>query len=226
MTMCDTSGGGLFLTLEGDDGVGKSTQADLLASWLEGQGVRVLRVHEPGGTALGEKIRTLLLSKEQEGMAPLAELLLYEAARAQVMEEVIEPALAAGTVVICDRFTDSTLAYQGYGRELDCAMVASLNELACGGRFPHRTLLLELDPQTAARRVASRAIDGQGDRMESAGARFHELLRAGFDQIAAAEPDRVRVIDADASVETVHERILAALADLLACVVEQAEERR
>ena len=122
---------GIFLTLEGDDGVGKSTQADLLASWLEQQGRTVLRVHEPGGTRLGEKIRALLLDKEDDAMAPLAELLLFEAARAQVMDEVIEPALARGEVVVCDRFTDSTLAYQGYGRELGAGLVRSTNDLAC-----------------------------------------------------------------------------------------------
>ena len=140
---------GIFLTLEGDDGVGKSTQADLLASWLEQQGRTVLRVHEPGGTRLGEKIRALLLDKEDDAMAPLAELLLFEAARAQVMDEVIEPALARGEVVVCDRFTDSTLAYQGYGRELGAGLVRSTNDLACGGRYPDRSP--QMSPAIASR---------------------------------------------------------------------------
>lgn len=206
---------GIFLTLEGDDGVGKSTQADLLASWLEQRGYTVLRVHEPGGTRLGEKIRTLLLDREDDAMTPLAELLLFEAARAQVMDEVIEPALARGEVVVCDRFTDSTLAYQGYGRELGASLVRSTNDLACGGRYPDRTLLLVLDDDVARERVESRSADGAGDRMESAGDAFRMRLRAGFDGIAAAEPERVRIVDANGSVEQVHERIREGIADLL-----------
>lgn len=206
---------GIFLTLEGDDGVGKSTQADLLASWLEQRGCTVLRVHEPGGTRLGEKIRTLLLDREDDAMIPLAELLLFEAARAQVMDEVIEPALARGEVVVCDRFTDSTLAYQGYGRELGASLVRSTNDLACGGRYPDRTLLLVLDDDVARERVESRSADGAGDRMESAGDAFRMRLRAGFDEIAAAEPERVRIVDANGSVEQVHERIREGIADLL-----------
>lgn len=206
---------GIFLTLEGDDGVGKSTQADLLASWLEQRGCTVLRVHEPGGTRLGEKIRTLLLDREDDAMTPLAELLLFEAARAQVMDEVIEPALARGEVVVCDRFTDSTLAYQGYGRELGASLVRSTNDLACGGRYPDRTLLLVLDDDVARERVESRSADGTGDRMESAGDAFRMRLRAGFDEIAAAEPERVRIVDANGSVEQVHERIREGIADLI-----------
>lgn len=206
---------GIFLTLEGDDGVGKSTQADLLASWLEQRGCTVLRVHEPGGTRLGEKIRTLLLDREDDAMIPLAELLLFEAARAQVMDEAIEPALARGEVVVCDRFTDSTLAYQGYGRELGASLVRSTNDLACGGRYPDRTLLLVLDDDVARERVESRSADGTGDRMESAGDAFRMRLRAGFDEIAAAEPERVRIVDANGSVEQVHERIREGIADLL-----------
>lgn len=206
---------GIFLTLEGDDGVGKSTQADLLASWLEQRGCTVLRVHEPGGTRLGEKIRTLLLDREDDAMTPLAELLLFEAARAQVMDEVIEPALARGEVVVCDRFTDSTLAYQGYGRELGASLVRSTNDLACGGRYPDRTLLLVLDDDVARERVESRSADGAGDRMESVGDAFRMRLRAGFDEIAAAEPERVRIVDANGSVEQVHERIREGIADLL-----------
>ena len=205
---------GIFLTLEGDDGVGKSTQADLLAKWLEEQGHVVLRVHEPGGTRLGEKIRALLLDKDDDAMVPLAELLLFEAARAQVMSEVIEPALAAGSIVVCDRFTDSTLAYQGYGRELGAGLVRATNDLACGGRYPTRTLLLSLDPGIARGRVEGRSDDGTGDRMESAGDEFRMRLRVGFEEIAAAEPERVHVIDANGSVEQVHERIRADLADL------------
>lgn len=221
----DNSITGTLITLEGDDGVGKSTQADRLASWFEGQGFDVLRVHEPGGTKLGEKIRALLLSKEQEGMTPLAELLLYEAARAQVMQEVILPALASGKVVICDRFCDSTLAYQGYGRELGAELVRSLNALACSDCAPSRTLLLVLDPTVAEERVIARAQDGEGDRMESAGGDFHERLRNGFAQIARQEPERVHVINAEGSVDAVHELICADLADVVEALTAKAGER-
>lgn len=219
------STGGIFLTLEGDDGVGKSTQADLLAKWLEDRGHTVLRVHEPGGTRLGEKIRALLLDKDDDAMVPLAELLLFEAARAQVMSEVIEPALAAGSIVVCDRFTDSTLAYQGYGRELGAELVRSTNDLACGGHYPDRTLLLSLNPDVARNRVESRASGGATDRMESAGDAFRMRLRAGFEEIAAAEPERVHVIDANGSVEQVHERICDDIADLLGTIGAGAEGR-
>lgn len=219
------STGGIFLTLEGDDGVGKSTQADLLAKWLEDRGHTVLRVHEPGGTRLGEKIRALLLDKDDDAMVPLAELLLFEAARAQVMSEVIEPALAAGSIVVCDRFTDSTLAYQGYGRELGAELVRSTNDLACGGHYPDRTLLLSLDPDVARNRVEGRASGGATDRMESAGDEFRMRLCAGFEEIAAAEPERVHVIDANGSVEQVHERICADIGDLLGTTGAGAEER-
>lgn len=222
MNACDTSTYGILITLEGDDGVGKSTQADLLAAWVEEQGLEVLRVHEPGGTKLGEEIRSILLSKEQEGMAPLAELLLYEAARAQVMQEVIKPALAAGKVVICDRFCDSTLAYQGYGRELGADLVRSLNELACDNCQPARTLLLVLNPAVAQERVVARAEDGEGDRMESAGGGFHERLRDGFAQIAQQEPERVHVIEAEGGVEDVHEAIRTDLASLIAALKQPA----
>lgn len=215
MIGCDNKITGTFITLEGDDGVGKSTQADLLARWFEEQGYEVLRVHEPGGTLLGEKVRSLLLSKEQEGMAPLAELLLYETARVQVMQELIMPALASGKVVICDRFCDSTLAYQGYGRELGADLVRSLNDLACGGCYPERTLLLVLNPQVAQERVLARSVDGEGDRMESAGGDFHQRLRDGFAQIAQQEPERVHVIDAEGSIEHVQRLIREDLVDIV-----------
>lgn len=223
--MRETEGDGIFLTLEGDDGVGKSTQADMLSRMLASRGYEVVRVHEPGGTQLGEKIRSLLLEREQENMSPLAELFLYEAARAQVMEEVIDPALAQGKVVICDRFTDSTLAYQGYGRELGADVVNGVNDLACEHRAPTRTLLLELAPELSAARVLDRSADGEGDRMEAAGDAFHRRLRAGFSQIAQLDPQRVHVIKADGSVEEVHEAICADVADLFPDADLQVGER-
>lgn len=214
MNIRETESEGVFLTFEGDDGVGKSTQADLLSSALTRCGYEVVRVHEPGGTRLGERIRSLLLDREHENMSPLAELFLYEAARAQVMAEVIDPALAQGKVVICDRFTDSTVAYQGYGRELGASVVSGVNDLACTHRAPTRTLLLELPPELSSARVLDRSADGEGDRMESAGDAFHSRLRAGFSQIARLDPQRIHVINAEGSVEEVHEAICADVADL------------
>lgn len=205
---------GLFLTFEGGDGTGKSTQASLLASRLEASGYDVCRVHEPGGTVLGEKIRELLLGREQEGMAPLAELLLYEAARAQVMADVIRPAVDAGKVVICDRFTDSTVAYQGYGRELGADLVDRLNALVTEGFEPDRTIMLTLDPHLARERVLGRNADGQPDRMESAGSSFNERMLTGFERIAESKPGRIRTVDAQGDIETVYARVVEQLADL------------
>lgn len=217
MTLQETStvqGRGLFLTFEGGDGTGKSTQAGLLASRLESMGCDVCRVHEPGGTQLGEKIRGLLLGREQAGMTPLAELLLYEAARAQVITEIIKPALAAGKVVICDRFTDSTVAYQGYGRELGADLVEKLNDLTTDTCVPDRTIMFVLDPDLARSRVIERNSDGQPDRMESAGASFNERMLMGFEKIAQSNPRRVHIVDAQGSIEEVHGRVLDQLADV------------
>ena len=203
---------GLFITLEGGDGVGKTTQFELLVAALVERGFDVCALHEPGGTAVGERIRALLLDKELGGMDPVAELLLFEAARAQLVSEVIEPALAAGKIVVCDRFYDSTLAYQGYGRQLGVELCAELNKIACHGRTPDITVLLELGQAQAAARVVARAADGQGDRMEAAGSAFHERVAAGFAALAAAEPERIRTVDAAGSIEEVHERVMAAVA--------------
>ena len=213
MTDCPTKG--VFLTFEGGDGTGKSTQADLLAKRLASCGREVCRVHEPGGTALGEKIRALLLSHEQDDMVSLAELFLYEAARAQVMAQVIEPAYAQGKVIICDRFTDSTVAYQGFGRELGAERVGRLNALATADHRPDRTILLVLDEKQARSRVIARSADGRGDRMESAGAAFNARMLEGFDDIAAADPQRVRRVDASGSIEDVYGRVVSQVVDLL-----------
>lgn len=210
----DALGKGIFLTLEGGDGTGKTTQADMLAAYLEKRGRVVCRVHEPGGTQLGEKIRELLLDRAQENMSALAELMLYEAARAQVVAEVIKPALARGEVVICDRFTDSTVAYQGYGRELGAELVEKLNLLATDGCMPDRTIMLRLDPELARNRVLSRSKDGHGDRMESAGVEFHRRTLNGFEELAQRYSQRIRVVNAQGGIEEVHASVLAQVADL------------
>lgn len=202
---------GLFITLEGGDGVGKTTQFELLARALREAGCDVVTLHEPGGTRVGERIRSLLLDKELGELDPIAELLLFEAARAQIVAEVIEPALAAGKTVLCDRFADSTVAYQGYGRELGAELCTRLNAIATAGREPDLTILLTLDQHEAARRVAARAEDGEGDRMEAAGSAFHQRVREGFEELAAGASGRIRMVDAAGSVEEVHARVMETL---------------
>lgn len=204
---------GVFITIEGGDGAGKTTQAARLVAYLEALGHQVCHIHEPGGTALGERVRSILLDNFLDSMDPVAELLLYEAARAQIVAERIIPALEQGRIVVCDRFTDSTLAYQGYGRELNIPMVAHLNGIAAQGVVPDRTVLLSIDSALGIGRAT--AADGKGDRMEQAGAAFHERVSLGFGQLAAAEPQRFRVVDAFGTPDEVFTRILAALSDLI-----------
>lgn len=203
---------GTFITFEGGEGSGKSTQLALLAEKLRAAGVDVVSLREPGGTAVGEAVRAILLDPEHHGLDASAELLLYEAARAQLVAEVIEPALSAGEVVLCDRFFDSTTAYQGYARGLDLAEIARLNAAATGGLTPDRTLVFDVDVATGI----ARATHGGADRLEREDVAFHERVRAGFLALAAHEPDRVRVVDASGSPDAVADRVADALADMSA----------
>jgi|GEM_PF-6612 len=189
-----------FITLEGVDGAGKSTQARLLARALELAGYQVVSLREPGGTAISEKIRALLLDPANTAMGDTCELLLYEAARAQLVHEVIAPALAAGKVVLCDRFYDSTTCYQAFADGLDRQMVRDANNLAVAGTHPALTLVYHITPEQAALRMAVR---GAADRMEAKGMAFQERVYQGFCAIAAEEPNRVKLIDATASIEDV-----------------------
>ncbi|MFQ5441316.1 MAG: dTMP kinase [Thermodesulfobacteriota bacterium] len=187
-----------FVTLEGIEGSGKSTQMGLMKEFFKKRGVDVLALREPGGTPAGEKVRAILLGDGGAGMAHLTELFLYEACRVEVVEKLIRPALEKGGVVICDRFTDSTLAYQGYGRGLDIEAVKSMNTLATGGLVPDLTLLLDLDPEVGLERAWSRISKGAGpreDRFEKEDMAFHKRVREGYLKIAAGEPRRVKVID-------------------------------
>lgn len=204
------AGRGCFISFEGGEGCGKSTQVRLLAAALQERGYRVLQLREPGGTAAGERIREMLLAKESDGLDPVAELMLYEAARAQIVSEVIRPALAAGTVVICDRFSDSTVAYQGYGRGLDIELVKRLNSAATGGLRPDITVMLFIDPAEGLRRaMGATGGDGSGDRIEAAGLAFHERVAQGFSRIAMEEPERVLAVGAAGTVDEVHQAVLA-----------------
>jgi len=202
---------GIFITFEGGEGCGKSTQQRMLARRLEAAGHTVRTLREPGGTIVGEAVRSLLLDPEHAGLDPIAEVLLYEASRAQLIAEVIEPALEAGEVVLCDRFFDSSTAYQGHARGLPLAQIESLNRIATGGLLPDRTLLLDIDAVLGIQRATSNG----ADRLEAEDIAFHERVRAGFLRIAAENPERVHVVDASGSVEDVAARIADELSDLL-----------
>lgn len=201
---------GLFITFEGGEGTGKSTQIRLLDQRLRAAGLTVRTVREPGDTAVGEAVRRLLLDGSGAGMDPLAELLLFEASRAQLMREVICPSLERDEIVLCDRFTDSTMAYQGWGRGIAEEVIGRLNEIATGGRVPDRTLVLDI----ALDQGMARATQGGADRIEAEDADFHRRVREGFLAIARLEPSRVRVVDAAGTIEQVAERTAAALGDM------------
>ena len=201
---------GLFITLEGGDGAGKTTQSRLLASWLEARGLEAVQTREPGGTRLGAEIRSLLLHGGDDigDVDPRAEALLYAADRAQHIAKVVRPALERGAVVVQDRYIDSSLAYQGAGRVLDGADVRRISEWATGGLWPALTVLLDVDPETGAERRAERG--GTADRLEAEAREFHEAVREGFRALAREDRDRFLVIDASLPVEEIHARIVAA----------------
>lgn len=200
--------GGHFIAVEGVDGCGKSTQARLIAAALEAAGHSVLRLREPGGVAISEKIRAILLDPANAEMGDVCELLLYEAARAQLVHQVIRPALAAGVTVVCDRFYDSTTAYQAFADGLDRNMVSQANELAVDGCRPDLTLVFDLPVEDALRRRSGREAE---DRLELKGLEFQERVAAGFRAVAADEPDRVKLIDAGGSIAEVFSGVAAEL---------------
>jgi dTMP kinase len=204
---------GKFITLEGVEGTGKTTQCALLCDYLRGHDIDVLETREPGGTPLGENARRLLLEPGDDAPSAQAELLLFLAARAQLTARVITPALEAGIWVICDRFSDATIAYQGCGRGLDVEAIKSLNEFATGGLKPDRTILLDLDVETGiTRAVAGKkefAGDTPGDRMENENLKFHRRVRSGYLDLAGQEPGRIRTITVAGSIMDVHELVVS-----------------
>jgi dTMP kinase len=208
---------GLFISFEGTEGCGKTTQIARLAERLRAAGRSVRLVREPGGTPIGEEIRhTLKHSQQNHAMTPEAELLLMNASRAQLVREVIRPALAAGEIVLCDRFYDSTTAYQGYGRGLDLKLVQAVIDIAVGDTRPDLTLLLEISPEISAARLASRTkMEPARDRFEEADGAFFERVVKGYRAIAAAEPDRIKVLDASGSVESLSEAIWKLVAGMI-----------
>ena len=204
---------GLFITFEGIDGCGKSTQLRLLAAALRERGLDPVCTLEPGGTPIGQRIREVLLSNKSSGLSPLAELMLYAADRAQHVTEVIRPTIESGRIVISDRHTDSTVAFQGYGRGLDLALIEELNKLATGGLRPDLTVLFEITPETAETRFQRRTGDKNDPmtRFEDEASDFHRRACEGYARLAKAEPRRVRVIDASGSVDETQARLLALL---------------
>jgi len=210
---------GLLISFEGAEGCGKSTQISTLAARLRAGGRVVHLLREPGGTPIGEEIRhTLKHSTENQAMTAEAELLLMNASRAQLVREIIRPALAAGGIVLCDRFFDSTIAYQGYGRGLDLGMVQAVVDFAVGSTRPVLTLILQVPSEVSRARLESRqaTLPFMRDRIEEAEPEFFERVNNGYRAIAAAEPERVRIVDAEGSVESVQAEIWRHVGPLLA----------
>jgi dTMP kinase len=194
----------LFITLEGPDGGGKSTQARLLVEYLTARGTPALLTREPGGTTIGDQIRRTLMDLGNTGMQPRTEILLFSASRAQIVHQVIRPRLEAGGVVVCDRFYDSTLAYQGYGHGLDLTALRAITEFATGGLRPDLTFLIDLPAEDGLRR---RRRGGQWNRLDAYDLGFHQRVRQGYFDLAAAEPDRWVTVDATRPVEAVQSEI-------------------
>lgn len=203
---------GIFISLEGIEGTGKTTQARLLAQHLSGKGFTVTKTEEPGGTPISLKIREILLAPESKGIVPVAELLLYNASRVQHIREIIIPALERGEVVITDRFSDSTAAYQGYGRGIDLKLIDALDLISTNRLRPDITIVLDIDVETGLRRNKS---INKKDRLELEDVSFHEKVRKGFIALAEKDKKRMKVIDCSGTVETVRKDIVAVIDDFL-----------
>jgi len=191
---------GILITFEGPEGGGKTLQVKKLAEYLKGEGYEVLSLREPGETKIGEQIREVLLNPKNKRMTARAEALLFEASRAQLVEEIIKPALAAGKIVLLDRFFDSTTAYQGYGRGLPLKEIERLNMFAAGGLEPDLTILLDVEIEEGLKR---REKSGKKDRLDEEDLKFHRRVRKGYLKMAAEEPKRWRIVDADRPAEEV-----------------------
>lgn len=192
---------GLFITFEGADGCGKTTQIKLLDEYLKNKGKKTILTREPGATDLGVKIREILLNYEGD-VSSISELFLFLSDRAQHVEHLIKPAIKEGKIVLCDRHTDSTVAYQGYGRGLDINKIDTLNDIAVNGLKPDLTIYFDINAETSLNRVGNNK-----DRMESAGIEFFNRVREGFHAIAQKEPKRVKIIDASDTIENIHKKV-------------------
>jgi dTMP kinase len=203
---------GKLITFEGIEGCGKTTQIKLLGDYLRKKGYNIYETREPGGTLIGDQIRRILLNPDNKGMGEIAELFLYEACRAQLIDEVISKRADNKEVILCDRFTDSTLAYQGYGRGLDKGIINELNRIASDGIIPFLTILLDLDATAGLKRANGRNIKNKNhgieDRFEKETLEFHQKVREGFLKIASENPERVKVVDANKGIEEIHREIV------------------
>ena len=195
----------LFITFEGPEGSGKTTQIELLRDYLEKRGYSVLATREPGGTSIGNQVRAILLDPRNTEMLPASEALLFSAARAQIVNQVIQPHLAQGDIVLCDRYADSTLAYQGYGHGLDLEMLHTITAFATGGLKPDLTVYLDIDVEEGLRRklTAHEAGQAEWNRLDQQEIAFHRRVREGYLQMATREPDRWLVVDATQSLEAI-----------------------
>lgn len=203
---------GKFVTFEGIEGCGKTTQIKLLDKFLQGRGFKTLLTREPGGTKIGDDIRSILLDPSNKKMHPLTELFLYEASRAQHLEQLIKPALANGTIVLCDRYADSTIAYQGAARKLDARTIETLHQIATGGTTPDLTILLDLPAKDGLVRVGGR---GPSDRFEQEKLDFHERVRDGYLKLAKREPKRIIILNGMKAAEQIHQEVLNIICKLL-----------
>lgn len=204
---------GLFISLEGSDGAGKSTQIANVRQFFEDRGITPLMTREPGGTSISEKLREILLDSNNSEMSPIAEMMIYAASRAQLVAEFIKPAMDRGEVIICDRFIDSSIAYQGYGRGLG-DMVEAVNNYAIDGILPDLTIFLDLNPAIGMERVSFRAGGEAPDRLEQEKMDFHYRVYEGYRKVAEAHPERIASIDASRSIEEIKDEIYDRLASL------------
>ncbi len=207
----------MFITFEGGEGSGKSTQIQKLTEALRAEGYLVELTREPGGTAIGDQIRKVLLDSQNVNMVPLCEMLLYWAARAQHIEEKIKPWLMDGRIVLCDRFVDSTVVYQGYARNLNRKTIAELNQLVCGDFAPHLTLVMDIDVEEGLRRAKARmqGLADKEDRFENEVVEFHHRVQEGFLDLAQKYPERIVLVNAAQSEEAVHQEVLSAVHEKL-----------
>ena len=199
----------MFITIEGPDGGGKTTQMNMLVPALEERGLDIVRTREPGGTDIGDQIRSVIMDMKNKSMDPRAEILLFCASRAQLVSELIRPSLASGKIVLCDRYADSTMAYQGYGHGLDRTALKNLLEFATGGLKPDLTILLDISAEAGLRRRITN--HDEWNRMDDYALQFHERVRKGYLEMAAAEPERFAVIHADRSKEEIHDEIVSVI---------------
>lgn len=214
---------GIFITFEGPEGCGKTTQSKLLADLLASMGYNVILTHEPGGTNIGEKIRKMLLDPQNGEMLPFCELFLFLASRYQLVNEIIKKQLDSGNIVICSRYTDATLAYQGYGRGIDLNILKRLNDVATCGIYPDLTILLDMEPESGLMRINERIepkketliASVEKDRIEEEQIEFHKKVREGYLDLLLKDPERIKKIDADDTMENVQAKVKELVIDVL-----------